>query len=197
MQKTDVGGIIGENRQGGIDMNKKQINPFEYAPQIMDKMTHGGILVTTKVGEKVNPMTIGWGTIGVDWSKPVFQTYIREVRYTKGMMDEAMEFTVNIPMEKSDKVKEALAFCGTKSGRDFDKVKECGLTLVDADTISVPALKEFPLTLECKVIYKVRQDGKEIPQDVMERFYPDWEQKPEDLHTVYYGLITAAYIIEE
>ena len=81
--------------------------------------------------------------------------------------------------------------------QDFDKVKECGLTLVDADTISVPALKEFPLTLECKVIYKVRQDGKEIPQDVMERFYPEWEQNPEDLHTVYYGLITAAYIIEE
>ena len=57
---------------------KKEINAFEYAGQIMDKMTNGGILVTTKVGDKVNPMTIGWGTIGVDWSKPVFQVYVRE-----------------------------------------------------------------------------------------------------------------------
>ncbi|MBQ8599536.1 MAG: flavin reductase family protein [Oscillospiraceae bacterium] len=177
-------------------MNKKPINAFEYAPQIMDKMTHGGILVTTKVGDKVNPMTIGWGTIGVDWSKPVFQTYIREVRHTKGMMDEALEFTINVPVEKTDKVKEALAFCGTKSGRDFDKVQELGLTLVEGENVSVPAIKELPLTLECKVIYKVRQEGKEIPADVMERFYPDWEQTPEDLHTVYYGEIVGAYIIE-
>lgn len=178
-------------------MNKKPINAFEYAPQIMDKMTHGGILVTTKVGDKVNPMTIGWGTIGVDWSKPVFQTYIREVRHTKGMMDEAMEFTINVPLEKTDKVKEALAFCGSQSGRDFDKVQELGLTLVEGEKVSVPAIKELPLTLECKVIYKVRQEGKEIPQDVMERFYPDWEQTPEDLHSVYYGQIVGAYIIED
>lgn len=176
---------------------KKEINAFEYAGQIIDKMSHGGILVTTKVGEKVNPMTIGWGTIGVDWSKPVFQVYIRESRHTKGMLDEAMEFTINVPVEKTDKVKEALAFCGTKSGRDYDKVKECGLTLVDAEKISVPAIKELPLTLECKVIYKVRQDGKVMPQDVMERFYPDYENQPEDVHSVYYGQIVAAYIIED
>ncbi len=176
---------------------KKEINAFEYAGQIMDKMTHGGILVTTKVGEKVNPMTIGWGTIGVDWSKPVFQVYVRESRYTKGMLDDAMEFTINVPVEKNDKVKEALAFCGTKSGRDYDKVKECGLTLVDADTISVPAIKELPLTLECKVIYKVRQDGKVMPQDVLDRFYPDYANQPEDVHSVYYGQILSAYIIED
>lgn len=176
---------------------KKEINAFEYAGQIMDKMTHGGILVTTKVGDKVNPMTIGWGTIGVDWSKPVFQVYVRECRHTKSMLDEAMEFTINVPLEKNDKVKEALAFCGTKSGRDFDKVKECGLTLVDAETISVPAIKELPLTLECKVIYKVRQDGNVMPKDVMERFYPDYANQPEDVHSVYYGQILKAYIIEE
>lgn len=178
-------------------MTKKQINPFEYAPQIMEKMMHGGILVTTKVGEKVNPMTIGWGTIGVDWSKPVFQVYVREVRHTKSMLDEAGEFTINVPVEKNDKVKEALAFCGTKSGRDYDKVAELGLTLVDSDAISVPGIKELPLTLECKVIYAVRQEGKEIPQDVMDRFYPDWANTPKDLHTVYYGQIVGAYIIED
>ena len=100
-------------------------------------------------------------------------------------------------MEKNDRVKEILAFCGTKSGRDCDKAKELGLTLVDSDKISVPGIKELPLTLECKVIYKVRQEGKEIPADVMDRFYPEWEQNPKDLHTVYYGLIESAYILED
>ena len=69
-------------------MTKKQINPFEYAPQIMDKMTHGGILVTTKVGDKVNPMTIGWGTIGIQWGKPIFIAFVRESRYTKQLLEE-------------------------------------------------------------------------------------------------------------
>ncbi len=174
----------------------KKINPIEYSGQILEKMMHGGILVTTKVGDKVNPMTIGWGTIGVDWSKLVFQVYIRESRYTKGMMDEAMEFTINVPVEKDDKVKEILAFCGTKSGRDYDKVKELGLTIIDGEKVSVPAIKELPLTLECKVFYKVRQVGPEIPQDIMDRFYPNWANEPEDLHTVYYGEIVNAYIAE-
>ena len=78
-------------------MNKKQINPFEYAPQIMDKMIHGGILVSTKVGEKVNPMTIGWGTMGVDWSLPMFIAYVRESRYTKQLLEENGE-----PLQESD-----------------------------------------------------------------------------------------------
>ena len=177
-------------------MNKKQINPFEYAPQIMDKMTHGGILVTTKVGEKVNPMTIGWGTIGVDWSKPVFQTYIREVRHTKGMMDEAMEFTVNIPMEKSDKVKEALAFCGTKSGRDTDKVAELCLTLEEPVTISAPGIKELPLTLECRVVYKQDQVLAHLQDDLRDRYYPDRNDLG-DYHTAYYAEIVNAYMIED
>ena len=176
---------------------KKRINPFEYAGQIIDKMMHGGILVTTKNGEKVNPMTIGWGTIGVDWSKPVFQVYVRECRHTKPMLDQAMEFTINVPLERNDKVKEILAFCGTKSGRDLDKVQELGLTLVDSEKIGVPAIKELPLTLECKVIYTVLQEGKQIPQDVMDRFYPQWAENPEDLHSEYYGEILDAYIIEE
>ena len=176
---------------------KKEINVYQYTPHILEHLTRGGILVTAKVGDKVNPMTIGWGTIGVDWSKPVFQVYVRECRHTKSMLDEAMEFTINVPMEKNDKVKEILAFCGTKSGRDYDKAKELDLTLVDSDCISTPGIKELPLTLECKVIYKVRQEGKEIPADVMERFYPEWEQNPEDLHSVYYGLIEKAYIIED
>ena len=175
---------------------KKQINVWEHCGEIMDKMCHGGILVTTKVGDKVNPMTIGWGTIGVEWGKVLFQAYIRECRYTKGMMDEAMEFTVNIPLEKDDKVKEILAFCGTKSGRDLDKVQELGLTLVDSEKISVPAIKELPLTLECKVIYKTKQDGALIPDEAKKRYYPGFEENPEDIHTVYYGEIVDAYIVE-
>ena len=175
---------------------KKEINVFQYAPHILDHLTHSGILVTAKVGSKVNPITIGWGTIGMQWGKPLFQAYIRESRYTKAMLDEAREFTVNVPLTRTERVKEILSLCGSKSGRDTDKPAQLGLTLVDGEKVSAPAIAELPLTLECKVVYSVRQDGSVMPEDVMKRYYPDWEKDHNNVHSVYYGEIVAAYIIE-
>ena len=175
---------------------KKEFSVFENVPQILGKLTNGGILVTAKVDGKVNPITIGWATIGVQWGKPIFQAYIRESRYTKNMLDKAMNFTVNIPLEKSDRVKEILTFCGTKSGRDFDKVKELNLSLVPSDKVDAPAISELPMTIECNIIYKERQNYREMPQDVLQRFYPNAAQNPDDVHTVYYGEIISSYILE-
>lgn len=175
---------------------KREINVFEHAPHIIEKLNHGGILATVKVGDKVNPITIGWGTVGVQWGKPLFQIYVRECRYSKSMLDEAGEFTVNIPLERSERAKEILSFCGTKSGRECNKPAELKLTLVDGEKVAAPAIGELPLTLECKVIYSERQNGAKMPAEVLKRYYPGWEENREDVHTVYYGEIVAAYIIE-
>ena len=175
---------------------KKDINAFEYAPHIMDQLLHGGILATVKLDNKVNPITIGWGTIGIQWGKPLFQIYVRECRFSKSMLDKAGEFTVNIPLERSDRTKEILAFCGTKSGRDTDKAEALSLSLVDSEFITAPAIRELPLTLECRILYSQRQDGEKMPDWVMQRYYPDWTNNRDDVHTVYYGEIVAAYIVE-
>ena len=175
---------------------KKEINVFEYAPHIMEHLNRGGILATVKADDKVNSITIGWGTIGVQWNKPLFQIYVRECRHSKSMLDKAGEFTINVPLERNDRTREILAFCGTKSGRDTDKAAELGLTLVDSDKIATPAIRELPLTLECRVIYSVRQDGSAMPDWVMQRYYPNWAENTEDVHSVYYGEIVAAYILE-
>ena len=88
--------------------------------------------------------------------------------------------------------KKILSYCGSKSGRDTDKIADLGLTLVEPSVISVPAIKELPLTLECRVIYKRHQDSNAIPQEIKDRFYP--ANTPDDYHTAYYGEIVAAYI---
>lgn len=175
---------------------KKEINAFEYAPHIMEHLSRGGILATVKAYDKVNSITIGWGTIGIEWNKPLFQIYVRECRHSKYMLDKAGEFTINVPLERNDRTKEILAFCGTKSGHDTDKAAALGLTLVNSEKISTPAIAELPLTLECRVIYSVQQDGTRMPAEVMQRYYPDWENNKDDVHSVYYGEIVAAYIIE-
>lgn len=171
-------------------MTKKTIDIREYAGEIIKAM-HLGILLTTKVGEKVNSMTIGWGTLGVVWEKDVFVAYVRDCRYSRELLDKNPEFTINVPM--GDFKKKILGICGTKSGRDMDKISLAGLTLVEAEKISVPAIKELPLTLECRVLYRQEQESNQLDDDLKKSFYTIETGD----HIVYYGEIVAAYIIEE
>ncbi len=96
-------------------MAKRMIDVSDYANRIM-KSFRPGVLITTKAGEKINSMVIGWGTLGVIWERPVFIAYVRDCRYTREMLDKNPEFTINVPMGSFDK--KILAVCGTKSGRD-------------------------------------------------------------------------------
>ena len=178
---------------------KREINAFDYAGQICKAMPKG-ILMTTKNGDFVNSMVIGWGHIGIEWGRPIFVAYVRESRHTKAMVENHGEFTVNIPMGEFDS--NIIKICGTKSGRDLDKIHALGLHLEESNTVSVPGIKEFPLTLECKVIYKQKQDLSAIPADIIGRYYPeipgaDFAGETRDFHYAYYGEIVGAYLLEE
>ena len=172
---------------------KRKVNVWDYAGKIVEAMKPG-ILVTTKADDQVNTMTIGWGTLGIQWGKPIFILFVRESRYTKQLLDKNPEFTVNVPY--GDSAKEILRLCGTKSGRDMDKIKELGLTLEAGKTVNVPAIKELPVTLECKVIYKQDQEPSAIFPEYDARYYAKGTRNEGDYHTAYYGEITAAYIVE-
>ena len=172
---------------------KKKIDLWEYAGTILEQVGKAA-LVTTKADGKVNTMTIGWGTLGVEWKRPIFTVFVRQSRYTKELLDKSGEFTVNVPMGSD--VKEILGVCGSKSGRDMDKISQLGLHLEAGETVSVPGIKELPLTLECKVIYKQDQDPAAIAPEEDARFYAKGTANEGDYHTAYYGQITAAYIVE-
>ena len=79
----------------------------------------------------------------------------------------------------------------------MDKIKELGLHLVESDVVSVPGIEELPLTLECKVIYKQKQDLSAIPADIIKTYYPADDTGFQDYHYAYYGEIVNAYIIEK
>ena len=174
---------------------KKYIDLWEYAGVILEQVSSGA-LVTAKAEGEVNPMTIGWGTLGVEWGKPIFTVFVRQSRHTKKLLDKNGEFTINVPLKGADR-KAALGFCGSKSGRDFDKIKELGLTLEEPDVISVPGIKEFPITLECRVVYKQDQNLSLLDADKCQRYYAPGTANDGDYHTAYYGEVLAAYIIED
>ena len=172
---------------------KRNIDVWQYAPVILQELGKG-VLVTAGSGKKANPMTIGWGTLGIQWGKPIFTVFIRESRHTKALLDETPEFTVNIPY--GQEVKEILKVCGTKSGRDINKFEALGLTPETSETVSVPGIRQLPLTLECKIIYQQKQDAAAIAPENLQRYYAPGTANEGDIHTAYYGQITAAYIIE-
>ena len=173
---------------------KKNVNAFDYAGTICKALSKG-VLLTTRSGSRVNTMTIGWGKIGIEWGKPVFIVYVRDSRYTKQLLEESGEFTVNVPLRDGNR--DILGYCGTKSGRDTDKIRDKNLVLVDSEVVSAPGIAQFPLTLECRVIYRQEQDIRQMPQSVVDRFYPPFgEKQTPDMHTAFYGEIVNAYLIE-
>ena len=97
--------------------------------------------------------------------------------------------------------KKIVGLAGVKSGRDMDKIKELGLTLEEPETISVPGIKEFPLTLECRVVYKQQQKSEMLLPEYNEKFYPQdvdglFHGANKDYHVMYFGEIVDAYIIK-
>lgn len=172
---------------------KETINVWDYAGHILEHLGKG-VLLTTQVDGKPNTMTIGWGTLGIEWGKPICTVYVRQSRHTKPMLDESGEFTVNIPYGDFDK--NILGVCGTKSGRDMDKIRALGLQTVPGQTVSAPAIRQLPLTLECKVIYRQDQALSAMDPESLSRYYQAGTPNEGDFHTAYYGLITDAYILK-
>ena len=78
-------------------MSKKKIDALAQAGEITEALKKG-VFLTTKVGDKVNSMVVEWGHIGRIWNRPVFVAYVRVNRFTRELLDQNPEFTVNIPL---------------------------------------------------------------------------------------------------
>ena len=172
-----------ENIKSGLnkELIMKQIDINEYLPKIMSELKKG-ILVNTKNGDKTNSMTIGWGQVGIEWGKMFFSIYVRHGRFTHEQIETTKEFTVSVPIERTPEVAKAIGYIGSRNGREIDKLSDMNLTLSDGKEVKSPGIKELPLTIECKVIYSQEQNNP---------------MANKDYHTVYYGEIVNAYILEE
>ncbi|MDD2277819.1 MAG: flavin reductase [Bacteroidales bacterium] len=117
---------------------------------VFDMLDKEWMLVTAGVENDFNTMTASWGGFGVLWNKPVAIAFVRPQRHTHKFTETFDAFTLSFFGHGN--FREALSFCGSKSGRDFDKPKETGLTPITTP-IGAIAFQQARLIFECKKLY--------------------------------------------
>ena len=163
----------------------KKIDPKDVSQNVFSLIGDQWMLITAGTAEKCNTMTASWGGLGVLWGGPAATCYIRPQRYTKEFVDREEYFTLSFFDES---YRPQLALCGSKSGRDVDKVKECGFTVKTAEC-GAPYFEEASLVLVCRKLYWQDMDPDHfLDPEIDSRFYAQ-----KDYHRVYVGEIVEAY----
>lgn len=157
----------------------KQIQPVEMRDNVFNLIGKDWMLITAGTPDGFNTMTASWGGMGVLWEKEVCFSVVRPTRYTYEFLEKSATYTLSF---FSSRFRKALMLCGTKSGRDMDKVRESGLTPVfDGDAVF---FREARLVVECRKIYFQDIVPGNFLDSGIERFYPE-----KDYHRMYVGEI--------
>ncbi len=166
----------------------KEVDPRAIDENFIRAIGTEWMLITAGDHVSHNTMTASWGGVGVMWGHPVATAVIRPQRYTFRFTERCDTLTLSF---LGDGHRDALAYCGSHSGRDEDKIRNAGLAVefTDGDT---PAIAQARLVLECRKLYcdDLREECF-ADTSVVERWYPD-----KDFHKVYVMQIVRAYIKE-
>nr|WP_277934333.1 flavin reductase family protein [Parablautia intestinalis] len=128
------------------------------------------VLVTVADSKgKANIFTVAWtGTVCSD--PPMVSISVRPQRYSHQMIEETGEFVINLTTRK---LAFAADYCGVKSGRDRDKIKDMHLTLLPGEKVGAPLLKESPVNIECRVKQTLRLGSHDMYVASVEAVHAD------------------------
>lgn len=167
-------------------MQREEIRYEEFAKEYLQQLPKG-VFLSLK-GMPDNTMTIGWGSIGYIWKKPVLMVMVRKSRHSYPMINEAGEFTVSIPLDQD--LQDKLLKCGRNSGRDMDKFESFDLKKDPAMALlDTPVVGDCALQFECRTLYRQEMDPSMLDEVIRNTSYAD-----NDFHMLYYGEILASYI---
>ena len=167
----------------------KKISPSEIADNSIDLIdNYKGILAMGDKDEH-NAMTIGWGTLGVLWGKPIYTVFVSSSRFSYTLLEKYDTFTVTF-FNKSH-MKDVM-YLGHHSGRDGDKISKTNLPLSYTEAGN-PIFDEAFLVIECRKIYAAPFDTARLPSAVKD-FY---EKRKIGVHTEYVGEILNVFVKEE
>lgn len=97
--------------------------------------------------DEYNLLTVAWtGTVCTD--PPMCYVSVRPERHSYGIIRRTGEFVINLTTRG---LARAADWCGVRSGRDYDKFREMGLTPGKALKVAAPIVEESPVSIECRV----------------------------------------------
>lgn len=131
--------------------NLIQIPPEEFERSAFHLIGREWMLITAPDAKKesgINAMTASWGGLGVLWNTPVATVYVRPQRHTYSLLEKCDRLSLCF---LGDGHRKNLALCGSKSGKDTDKILECGLHCETVDGVGIIA--ESETVMICKKLY--------------------------------------------
>jgi len=164
--------------------DRRIIKPEEIEDNVFKLIGTEWMLVTAGDIKSFNMMTASWGGLGVLWSKNVCFIFIRPSRYTYGFIEKSNTYTLSF---FEPKYKHVLNLCGTKSGRDCDKVKETGISPAETKSGSI-YFTEARLVIECKKIYYQDLEPANFLEPDISANYPE-----KDYHRMFVGEVISGF----
>jgi len=163
----------------------KKIAPDKIPGNIVKMLSEDWMLITAGDKDKFNMMTASWGGLGFLYEKPVAFCFINPTRYTYQLMENKDTYTLTFYTEA---YRDALKYCGSKSGKDTDKVKGSGLTPITTPGGS-KAFSQAWLIIECRKMVAQSLQAESISDKSLKE---NWTGK--QMHKMYIGEIINVWV---
>ena len=158
---------------------QKEINIRELKDNFVKMISNDWALLTAGKSDEFNTMTVSWGGIGELWNKDVCFVFIRPQRYTYEFMEKNDYFSLSF---FGGEYKKELGICGSKSGRNIDKMEATGFTPVDLGDAVGFEQANVNVVLKKLAYQDMKPDGF-IDESIMNNYANN------DFHRVYVGEI--------
>jgi len=163
------------------------IDPYKIDESVFRLLDKDWMLITAGVAGHFNTMTASWGGFGILWHQPVAFIFVRPNRYTFQFLEQYAWFTLCF---FGSGYKDVLNFCGSRSGRDTDKIAKTGLIPEETDNGNI-YFQGARLVFECRKLYYQDLQPSHFLDHKIESNYPG-----KDYHRMYFGKIENSWIIE-
>ncbi len=156
----------------------KEVSIKDVRENLVGMVADEWMLVTAGDRGGFNTMTASWGFFGEMWGRECAVCVVRPSRYTHKFLEENEYFSLSFLGDN----KKPHAVCGSKSGRDVDKIAATGLTPVFGD--STVYFDDARIAVICRKVYASDVTAAGFTDKEVLRGYGE-----NDMHTVYVGEI--------
>lgn len=165
---------------------KKEISIRDLDCNFIKMISEDWALLTSGTADKFNTMTVSWGGIGELWGKDVGFVFVRPQRYTYEFIEKNSYFSLSF---FGGEFKKELGICGSRSGRDIDKMEATGFTPVALENAVDFEQAKITIVMKKLAYQDISPEGF-LDDSIMKNYANN------DFHRVYVGEITKCYIEE-